>query len=72
MGNSCNQNQKKQGGANQEKDNNKTFLPFPFRSLLVEPRSGERFAASEASSEAATKQQAKRGLVIGYNLFFPF
>ena len=48
------------GAANQEKDNNKTFppfpFPFPFLSLLVEPRSGERFAASEASSEAATKQ----------------
>lgn len=44
------------GAANQEKDNNKTFPPFPFLSLLVEPRSGERFAASEASSEAATKQ----------------
>ena len=42
------------GAANQEKDNNKTFppFPFPFLSLLVEPRSGERFAASEA----ATKQ----------------
>lgn len=72
MGNSCNQNQKKQGGANQEKDNNKTFPPFPFLSLLVEPRSGERFAASEASSEAATKQQTKRGWLWDTICFFPF
>lgn len=67
-----NQNQKEQEAANQEENNNKTFPSFPFLSLLVEPRSGERFAASEASSEAATKQQTNRGLIIGYNLLFLF
>ena len=52
MGNSCNQNQKKQGGANQEKDNNKTF-----------PASG-----SPRAKRAAKPQRSNRQRGAGYGI----